>query len=40
MGSEEGWFILTNLESLEAAIKAYKKNLELKKCSGISRGGL
>jgi len=25
MGSEEGWFILTNLESLEAAIKAYKK---------------
>jgi len=25
--AEEGWFILTNLESLEVAIAAYKKQV-------------
>ncbi len=25
----EGWFILTNLESLEAAVRAYKKRFDI-----------
>jgi len=33
LAPEEGWFILTNLENLEAAITAYKRGLILKKCA-------
>lgn len=34
---KSGWFILTNLTSLAAAITAYKKDSALKKCSEILR---
>lgn len=37
---EEGWFILTNLESLEAAIKAYKKRFGIEEMfRDFKRGG-
>ncbi len=36
---EDGWFILTNLDDLDSAIKAYKQRFDLilKKCSAILR---
>lgn len=34
---KEGWFILTNLTSKDAAMTAYKKDSALKKCSEILR---
>jgi len=39
MELDEGWFILTNLDSLSSAITAYQKRFDIEECAGLQVGG-